>query len=82
MAKVIAKSLASKKVITNDGEEIGKVVDIEINEVTGKLEYLIVDPNPENKTAMELAKEDGMLKVSYSAVLAAKDHVIIDRRFY
>jgi len=79
---VIAKALGSKKVVTNDGEDLGKLVDIEINEVTGKIESLLVDPNPENKKATEMSKEDGMLKISYSSVLAASDYVIIDRKFY
>ncbi len=79
---VMAKQLAAKKVITNDGEDIGKLIDIEINEVSGKIEYLLVDPNPENRKAMEMSKEDGLLKIPYSSVLAASDYIIIDKRFY
>lgn len=79
---VIAKTLGSKKVITNDGEDLGKLVDIEINEVTGKIEFLLVDPNPENKKATELSKEDGLVKISYSSVLAASDYILVDRKFF
>lgn len=79
---IIAKAMAAKKVVTNDGEDLGKLVDIEINEVTGKIEFLLIDPNPENKKAIDMGKDDGMLKIPYSSVLAASDFVIVDRRFY
>ncbi|MFH1285229.1 MAG: PRC-barrel domain-containing protein [Candidatus Micrarchaeota archaeon] len=77
----IAKQLAGKKIITNDGEELGKLVDIYVNEVTGKMESLIIDPNPDNTSAMRMKKEgDGTLLVPYNAVLAVSDHVIIDKK--
>lgn len=77
---VIAKQLAGKRLITNDGEEIGKLLDVVVNEVTGKLESLIVEPNPDNLTARRLKKEEGQTTVPYSAVLAIADHVIVDKK--
>ena len=53
---VIAKQLAGKKLITNDGEEIGKLVDINVNEITGKLEAILVEPNLDNPTARRMKK--------------------------
>ncbi|MCX8174688.1 MAG: PRC-barrel domain-containing protein [Candidatus Micrarchaeota archaeon] len=81
MAKiVIAKQLASKKVITNDGEELGRLIDLEISETSGKIENLLVDPNPDNQTARRLNKEEGNIVIPYSSVLAASDHIIVDRK--
>lgn len=77
---VIAKQLAGKRLITNDGEEIGKLLDVVLNEVTGKLELLIVEANPDNATARRLKKEDGYNVVPYAAVLAVADHVIVDKK--
>ncbi|MFA5108554.1 MAG: PRC-barrel domain-containing protein [Candidatus Micrarchaeia archaeon] len=81
MAKiVIAKQLAGKKLITNDGEELGKLIDLTVNETSGKIQHLLVEPNLDNQTARELNKEDGLLVVAYESVLAASDHIIVDKK--
>ncbi len=77
---VIAKQLAGKKIITNDGEELGKLVDLEVSEATGKVENILVEPNLDNDTARKLRKEDGLLVIPYSTVLAASDHIIVDKK--
>ena len=77
---VIAKQLAGKRLVTNDGEEIGKLVDVLVSEVNGKLESLLVEPNQDNGTARKLRKEDGMIIIPYKAVLASSDFIIVDRR--
>jgi sporulation protein YlmC with PRC-barrel domain len=77
---VIAKQLAGKKLITNDGEEVGKLVDMYISEVTGKVESLIIEPNADNPTARRMKKEEGMLLIPYTAVLAVSDHIILDKK--
>ncbi len=76
----VAKQLAGKKLITNDGEELGKLVDVNINEVTGKMESLVVEPNPDNQAARKAQKSDGMIMVKYNAVLAISDHIIVDKK--
>ncbi len=77
----IAKQLAGKKLITNDGEEIGKLVDVNVNEITGKMESIVVEPNPDNPTSRSMKKGDGgMLLVKYASVLAVSDHIIIDKK--
>ena len=77
---VIAKQLAGKKVITNDGEELGKLIDLNVHEVSGKLESMLVEPNLDNPTARSLNKEDGLLVIPYSSVLASSDHIIVDKK--
>jgi sporulation protein YlmC with PRC-barrel domain len=77
----IAKQLAGKKLITNDGEEIGKLVDVEVNEVSGKMETILVEPNPDNQTARGMKKADGgYLHIKYNSVLAVSDHIIVDKK--
>lgn len=81
MAKlVIAKQLAGKKVVASDGEEIGKLVDIYIEETTGKLEVLLCEPNPDSPTARNLKSDGGLVSVPYNAVLAISDFIIVDKR--
>ena len=77
---VLAKQLAGKKIITNDGEEIGKLVDLEISEVSGKIENMLVEPNLDNPNARKLNKEEGLIVVPSSSVLAASDHIIVDKK--
>ena len=81
MAKFfIAKQLAGKKIITNDGDELGKLVDLYINEVNGKIESMLVEPNIDNPSARRMDKQDGMLLIPYGSVLAAGDHIIVDKK--
>ncbi len=77
----IAKQLAGKRVITTDGEEIGRIIDLYLNELNGKLESVLVEPNPESSLAAR-AKHEGteLVLLPYSAVLDVKDVMVIDRR--
>ena len=77
---VIAKQLAGKKVISNEGEELGKLVDVYIQETTGKLENLLLEPNPDSVTVRQLQKEEGLVLVPYSAVMSIGDYIIVDRK--
>ncbi len=74
----IAKQLAGKRIITTDGEELGRVVDLLVNELNGKIESVIVEPNPDNQMASKAA--EGILTIPYSAVLDVKDVMVVDRR--
>jgi len=77
---LIARQLSSKRVITNEGEDFGKLADLNISETTGKIEMLVVEPNPENSTADKMRKEDGMVMVPYEAVLSVSDYIIVEKR--
>lgn len=77
---LIARQLSGKKVITNEGEDFGKLVDVNINELTGKLETLTVEPNPDSALAGKMRKDDGMVVIPYDSVLAVGDFVIVEKR--
>jgi len=78
---VIAKQLAGKKIITTDGEEIGRVIDLYFNEATGKLESVLIEPNPDSSMAARAKPEHGgNVTIPYSAVLDVKDVMVVDRR--
>lgn len=81
MAKyLIARQLSGKKIITNDGEDFGRLVDVNINEVTGKVENLVIEANPDSENANKLRKDDGMVNIPYEAVTAVGDFIIIEKR--
>lgn len=77
----IAKQLAGKRVITTDGEELGRVVDLYVNELTGKLDGVLIEPNPDSAIAVRAKKEGGgLVTIPYAAVMDVKDVMVVDRR--
>ncbi|MCC7569862.1 PRC-barrel domain-containing protein [Candidatus Micrarchaeota archaeon] len=81
MAKlVIAKSLGGKRVITNDGEEIGKLIDVSIQDTTGKIEDIVIEPNPDSRVAQSLTGDDGYVCVPFLSVIAVSDYVVVERK--
>jgi sporulation protein YlmC with PRC-barrel domain len=77
---IIAKQLVGKKVITNDGFDVGRLFDAEINEITGKILSLVVEPNLDSGIANRLKVDGGQVKIPYSSVLAVNDYVVVDRK--
>jgi sporulation protein YlmC with PRC-barrel domain len=81
MAKyLIARQLSGKKLVTNEGDDFGRLVDIEVNEVSGKIESMIVEPNPDSTVASKLKKDDGMVHIPYESVLAVGDFIVVEKR--
>jgi sporulation protein YlmC with PRC-barrel domain len=76
----IARQLATKRVITNRGEEVGKLSDLLVNEVSGDIEALLVEADRESKVIQKLGKKDKILQIPYAAVTAVSDVFIIDER--
>ncbi len=77
---VVARQISGKKVITNEGEDFGRVVDLSVNEVDGNVIDLIVDANPDNKMEDKLRKDGNYVLIPFSAVTAIGDYIIIDKR--
>ena len=76
----IARQLATKRVITNRGDEVGKLVDLLVNEVTGDIELLLIEVDRESKLAKRITSTDRVVEVPYSAVTAVSDVFIVDER--
>ncbi len=76
----IARQLASKRVITNRGDEVGKLVDIIVSEVGGDIEYLVVEVDRSSRLLSKLGKVDKLIEVPYAAVTAVSDVFIVDER--
>lgn len=77
---VIAEQLIGKEVVTNDGIDLGRFLDAEFNEVSGKLTHLIVEPNSDNDFVKKLDVKDGKLKLAYTSVVAVNDYIVLDRK--
>ena len=76
----IAKQLAGKRIITTDGEELGRVLDLYINELSGKIESVLIEPNPDSTLAQRLGDKGVEAMLPYSSVLDVKDVMVVDRR--
>jgi sporulation protein YlmC with PRC-barrel domain len=77
---IIAKQLVGKKVVTNDGFDIGRFVDAEISKVTGKLGAILVEPDPDSSLANKMRGDEENIKVPYESVLAVNDYIVVDRK--
>lgn len=77
---VIAEQLVGKEVVTSDGFDLGKFIDAEVNEVNGKLNLLIVEPNVDSDLVSKLNVKGGKLSVPYSNVLAVNDFIVVERK--
>ncbi|MBS3062205.1 MAG: PRC-barrel domain-containing protein [Candidatus Diapherotrites archaeon] len=76
----IARQLATKRVITNRGDEVGKLTDLLVNEVSGEIEFLLVEVDRDSKLIKRLNPKERIIQVPYSAVTAVSDVFIVDER--
>jgi sporulation protein YlmC with PRC-barrel domain len=76
----IARQLASKRVITNRGDEVGKLSDMIVSEVGGDIEFLVVEVDRSSKILSKSGKIGKVIEIPYSAVTAVSDVFIVDER--
>jgi len=76
----IARQLATKKVITNRGDEVGKLSDLLVDEGSGEIEHLLVELDRESKFIKKASGRDRIIQIPYSAVTAVSDVFIVDER--
>ena len=76
----IARQLATKRVITNRGDEVGRLTDLLVNENTGELETLLVEVDRDSKVIRKIGAKDKILHILFSAVTAVSDVFIVDER--
>ena len=76
----IARQLATKRVITNRGDEVGKLLDLLVNETSGEIEYLVVELDRESKVVKKLSTHERVVNIPYSSVTAVSDVFIVDER--
>ncbi|MCK4636921.1 MAG: PRC-barrel domain-containing protein [Methanomicrobia archaeon] len=80
MAKIAASRLRDRRVVTEQGHEIGTLFDIIIDEDTGKIMAFIVDPSTEGIKEELMTDKNGLILVPFGAFYAIKDYLIVDAR--
>ncbi|HMZ31132.1 MAG: PRC-barrel domain-containing protein [Methanoregulaceae archaeon] len=78
MARVLARSLSKKKIVTNEGKVIGTLKNLVVDFETGQVVDMIVQPDPSFDTSGYRVEGDRMF-VSFESVKDIKDYIIVDR---
>ncbi len=76
----IARQLATKRVITNRGDEVGKLSDLLIDETSGDIEALVIEVDRDSKFYKRISSKERAIEIPYAAVTAVSDVFIIDER--
>lgn len=76
MTKMLASSLAGKKVVSADGDELGDFQDIITNVETGRLVDLVVKPDMKVRTE-SYDEEDGFILLPFDSVKAIKEVIVV-----
>ncbi len=74
----IARQLATKKLITNKGDNVGRLIDLMVNEVTGEIETILVEVDPTSAYIQKLNLQGNMIEVPFKAIMAVSDVFIVD----
>lgn len=77
MTKIMGKSLLGRNVVSDRGTVIGKLVDLSIETIAGKVMMLIVKPDKSIETKYFRLNERGEILIPFAAVKAVKDVLII-----
>ena len=78
MVEILAENLSGKRVMGDDGAEIGELYNITMDLKTGELHDLVVDPG-ESVSADFDVDERGHYLVPIGNVQAVKDHIVVRR---
>jgi sporulation protein YlmC with PRC-barrel domain len=77
---IIANQLVGKRIVTSDGYDLGRFVDAEISDVTGKINTILVEPSLDGGLANKVKVDSGTVRVPYAAVKAVNDFIVVDRK--
>ncbi|MCD6330980.1 MAG: PRC-barrel domain-containing protein [Thermoplasmata archaeon] len=75
--KVMEKELRGKKVMSNEGLYLGIIRNITVDERTGKLVDLVVEPSDKIDPRLYHQNEEGYLLFPFDSVKSVKDVVVI-----
>lgn len=78
MAKIMGKSLLGRNVVSDRGTVIGKLVDLSIETMAGKVMMLIVRPGKDIDARHYRVNERGEILIPFTAVKAVRDVLIIN----
>ncbi len=78
MAKILGKRLIGSNVVSDRGTVIGKLIDLSIETIAGKVMMLIIKPGKDIDAKYFRLNERGEILIPFTAVKAVKDVLIIN----
>ena len=78
MVKIVGKSLIGRNVVSDRGTVIGKLVDMSIETLAGKVMMLIIKPGHDINPKYFRLNDRGEILIPFTAVKAVKDVLIIN----
>ncbi len=76
---VVARQLGGKRAITTTGKEIGRLDDIIVDEGTGEMESIVVEPDAETADEIRFPKDaQGDFIIPFKAVRAISDVIVVE----
>ncbi len=78
MAKIFAKNLSKKNVVSSDGSVLGVLYNIVMDAPTGDLIDLVVKPDMSNDKS-RYKPEGNYILVPFSSVRAVRDFIVVDK---
>jgi sporulation protein YlmC with PRC-barrel domain len=76
---VVARQLGGKRSITTTGKEIGRLDDIIVDEATGEMESMVIEPDAETAEDIRFQKDaQGDFVVPFKAVRAISDVIVVE----
>jgi len=76
---VVARQLGGKRSITTTGKEIGRLDDIIVDEATGAMESLVIEPDAETADDIRFPKDSqGDFVVPFKSVRAISDVIVVE----
>jgi len=76
---VVARQLGGKRAITTTGKEIGRLDDIIVDEVSGEMEAIVVEPDAETADDVRFQKDaQGDFVIPFKAIRAISDVIVVE----
>ena len=76
---VVARQLGGKRSITTTGKEIGRLDDLIVDEATGEMESVVIEPDAETAEDIRFPKDSqGDFIVPFKAVRAISDVIVVE----
>ncbi len=78
MTKMVGKTLLGRNVVSDRGTVIGRLTDLSIETLAGKIMMLIIKPGKDIDARFFRLNERGEILIPFTAVKAVKDVIIIN----
>ncbi|XGI83167.1 PRC-barrel domain-containing protein [Halorutilales archaeon Cl-col2-1] len=79
MTQVLARNLIDKKVMGDDGTELGRLTGITCDLGTGRLGDLVLEPTDKGREMYGSSSENGEVKIPTRRINAVKDVIVVNR---